>query len=203
MKDTVKINCYGKEKTMTREDALKFYQGCIRSSEGSERERYVNVVVGLEDGKNVIFDDLDEQWAYDNEHPENNISEWSNYVASEVIKIAKEDSDIRSASEKLVSRLPNIFKDQIYRAIWAEHVREDIEAQLAQSSMEYYEDKYEVEFSDENMKSIVNNAAELYVYDGKYDCNLSYWDNIDNLIDECASYEASEIKSNKEDIERD
>ncbi len=200
MKDTVKINCYGKEKVMTREDALKFYQGCIRASEGSERERYVNVVVGLEDGKNVIFDDLDEQWAYDNEHPENSISEWSNYVASEVIKIAKENTDIRSASEKLVSNLPYEFKNQIYRAIWAEHVREDIGQSFDD---EYYQNKYEVEFSDENIESIINNATELYVYDGKYDCNLSYWNNIDNLIDECARYEASEIKSNKEDIERD
>lgn len=25
-------------------------------------------------------------------------------------------------------------------------------------------------------------AAKLYVYGGKYDCNLSYWQNIENVI---------------------
>ena len=28
----------------------------------------------------------------------------------------------------------------------------------------------------------IEKAAELYVYEGVYDCNLSYWDNIENLI---------------------
>lgn len=32
-------------------------------------------------------------------------------------------------------------------------------------------------------KQEIEKAADLYVYDCKYDCNLSYWDNISNVID--------------------
>ncbi len=30
----------------------------------------------------------------------------------------------------------------------------------------------------------IENIANRYVYEGRYDCNLSYWQNIENLIDE-------------------
>ena len=32
-------------------------------------------------------------------------------------------------------------------------------------------------------KQEIEKAADLYVYDCEYDCNLSYWDNISNVID--------------------
>ena len=30
--------------------------------------------------------------------------------------------------------------------------------------------------------------AESYVCDGEYDCNLSYWDNIENLMEDYPSH---------------
>ena len=33
-------------------------------------------------------------------------------------------------------------------------------------------------------KAIAESAAERYVYDGDYDCNLPYWSNIENLLNE-------------------
>lgn len=32
-------------------------------------------------------------------------------------------------------------------------------------------------------KQEIEKAADLYVYDCEYDCNLSYWNNISNIID--------------------
>lgn len=58
-------------------------------------------------------------------------------------------------------------KEDIYRTIWAEHVAEDIKEHYLES---------DIEISDSNAEYL----AELYV-NGEYDCNLSYWENIENL----------------------
>lgn len=56
--DKVKITCYGKTETMERNEAIKFYRECADWSEGSERERYVNILFGLMDGLNEVTDEL-------------------------------------------------------------------------------------------------------------------------------------------------
>ena len=60
-------------------------------------------------------------------------------------------------------------RDNIYREVWAEHVRQDVECFAKDNGLE---------LSDEDISDI----ADLYVYNGKYDCNLSYWENIQSLI---------------------
>ncbi len=50
MTDIVKITCYGKTEEMTRKEGLKKYREAMRYSEGSERDRYCNIVWDLEDG---------------------------------------------------------------------------------------------------------------------------------------------------------
>lgn len=57
--DIVTIRCYGKEQKMSREDAKKFYLTCMACSEGSERERYTNVYLDLEDGLDYCTDRVD------------------------------------------------------------------------------------------------------------------------------------------------
>lgn len=43
--------CYGKTDTYeTRQEAIDFYKDCVRHSEGAERDRYVRIVMQLEDG---------------------------------------------------------------------------------------------------------------------------------------------------------
>ena len=54
--DKVKITCYGKTEEMERKDAIKLYRECADCSEGSERERYVNILFGLMDGLKVVKD---------------------------------------------------------------------------------------------------------------------------------------------------
>ena len=51
MTDKVKVTCYGTTKEYTRGQALKEFREAMRCSEGSERDRYCNIVWDLEDGK--------------------------------------------------------------------------------------------------------------------------------------------------------
>lgn len=47
----VTVKCYGTDKTYaTRKEAINFYKEGIRCSEGAEQERYVRIVMQLEDG---------------------------------------------------------------------------------------------------------------------------------------------------------
>ena len=73
-------------------------------------------------------------------------------------------------SDILMRLLPSMEKDTFYRKIWAEDVMRDIKSFAADKG---------IRLSDENIKE----AAEAYV-NGRYDCNLSYWENLHNLIQE-------------------
>ena len=54
--DVVTITCYGKTTKTTRGKALKEYREAIRYCEGSERDRYVNILMALEDGETECSD---------------------------------------------------------------------------------------------------------------------------------------------------
>ena len=60
-------------------------------------------------------------------------------------------------------------RDAIYRHIWSERVREDIENHL---------ENMDETLTHDELRTVV----ERYVYQGAYDCNLNYWTNIENLI---------------------
>lgn len=83
----------------------------------------------------------------------------------------------------IVDGLDAIEKDDLYRYLWSEHVREDVESRL---SSDYEEMMLTAsgETDEDRLKAVIENVVERYVYDGDYDCNLSYWENIDNLIEE-------------------
>lgn len=61
-------------------------------------------------------------------------------------------------------------KDVFYRKVWAEHVKEDILT---------FTENEDIEVADEE----ADRVASAYV-NGRYDCNLSYWENLHNLIQE-------------------
>lgn len=61
-------------------------------------------------------------------------------------------------------------KDQLYRKLWIPYVMEDVKSHADDIGTKLTE--YEI-----------TKAADLYVYHGKYDCNLTYWDNIESLIE--------------------
>ncbi len=62
-------------------------------------------------------------------------------------------------------------RDYIYRKVWKDHVKEDVK--------NMYEDM------DEGR---VERIAEMYVNEGEYDCNLSYWSNLENLVSSTGSF---------------
>lgn len=74
--------------------------------------------------------------------------------------------------KSFVDSLDYLSKDALYRYLWAEHVREDVQGRL-----EDYDD-----ISENEYEAIIEAVANAYVYDGDYDCELTYWENIDNLI---------------------
>ena len=57
-KDMVKVTCYKTTQTMTRDDAIQFYLKAIRCSEGSERDRYMNIYLQLLDGEKECSDEV-------------------------------------------------------------------------------------------------------------------------------------------------
>lgn len=73
--------------------------------------------------------------------------------------------------EYIVSKLDPKKSDAVYRLLWAAHVAEDVKSHA--EDMDICLETGEVEI-------VVNR----YVYDGDYDCNLSYWDNIEALIED-------------------
>lgn len=84
----------------------------------------------------------------------------------------QEFPEINMVYDAKIENLPedeSTTRDKIYREVWKEHVMEDIRS---------HAEDMEVELSNDDIDDI----AERYVYNGDYECNLSYWQNIENLI---------------------
>lgn len=54
--DMVTITCYGNTETMERSTAIQFYMQGVVECEGSERDRYINILEGLEAGLKEVDD---------------------------------------------------------------------------------------------------------------------------------------------------
>lgn len=61
--------------------------------------------------------------------------------------------------------------EDIYRKVWKENVTEDVRARINEIGAN-------VDTDD------IDRIAHRYVYEDDYNCNVSYWDNLDNLIGE-------------------
>ena len=59
-KDIVTVLCYNKEKQYTRAEALKEFREGMIYCDGSERDRYTSVYLGLEAGLSYV----DDEWAW-------------------------------------------------------------------------------------------------------------------------------------------
>jgi len=56
----VTITCYGKTETWdSRKKARAFYWEGVRCCEGAERDRYMNIVMGIDDGLDEVTDPED------------------------------------------------------------------------------------------------------------------------------------------------
>lgn len=76
-----------------------------------------------------------------------------------------------AAESKPVFVLSPEEREKIYREVWKEYVIENVREKAEEDGKE---------LSEEDIARI----ADRYVNGGEYNCNLSYWDNLDNLIAE-------------------
>ena len=72
---------------------------------------------------------------------------------------------------KMIDSFSSYEQDRIYRYLWGQHVREDVIS---------HAETIGVELDD----CIIDTVVDRYVEHGDYDCNLDYWTNIENLIEE-------------------
>ena len=86
------------------------------------------------------------------------------------------NKEARSKAEAILKPLTWDIKDAIYRILWARYVKEDVEACL--------EDGEYSEYDEYDTSEVPEKVAERYSFEGDYDCNLSYWENLENLIKE-------------------
>lgn len=100
----------------------------------------------------------------------------------------------REEAREFISNLTTEEKDAVYRELWMNFVRNDVEARLEETPEDFEG------YSAEDFKNLIENVAERYVYQGDYDCNLSYWQNIDELI---SSVHDQMYMHNNPDIERE
>ena len=69
-----------------------------------------------------------------------------------------------------IDKLTPKQKDEAYRILWSDYVREDVVSHAETIGVALDEDT-------------IDTIVDAYVYYSNYDCNLSYWDNIESLID--------------------
>lgn len=72
---------------------------------------------------------------------------------------------------KMIDSLSSYEQDRIYRYLWSQHVREDVIS---------HAENIGIGLDD----GIIDAIVDRYVERGDYDCNLDYWTNIENLIEE-------------------
>lgn len=86
-------------------------------------------------------------------------------------EIDKLDCISRAKLDELLTELNYSTLDYIYRKLWANHVKEDIVSRI--------KDNFSwLEYSDNDIEE----CAKRYAFEGDYDCNCTYWDNIDAII---------------------
>ena len=77
------------------------------------------------------------------------------------------------SSSELFTLMTDTQKDDIYRMVWSDYVEEDVRRVLDERE----------DLTEEERDAIIEDVVNDYVYNGDYDCTLSYWDNINNLIE--------------------
>lgn len=82
-----------------------------------------------------------------------------------------------ASAKRIVDCLSDSKKDEVYRLLLAEHIREDVRLLIGQI-------KECQPMTDKEKDNFIDNISHTYVYEGKYDCNQSYWCNIQTLIND-------------------
>lgn len=125
----------------------------------------------LESVRDVAFGDAVQSIAISLDKISDNLDKVANQqtITDEQIK------DVIKAypKEDLLDLLNYDQKDYIYRKVWAEHVSEDVRSLCKD---EGYDEVYTPDIAEQ--------IAYRYAFEGDYDCNLPYWQNLKNLFEE-------------------
>ncbi|MBO4847012.1 MAG: hypothetical protein J5525_12080 [Lachnospiraceae bacterium] len=86
---------------------------------------------------------------------------------------------LETKANRILSKIQKTpgLADKVYRKLWFLYVVEDVKSYMRENYPRYVDDLVQM---------ISEDVATRYVYNCRYDCNLSYWDNINNLIGEVA-----------------
>lgn len=125
----------------------------------------------LESVRDVAFGDAVQRIAVSLDKISDNLDKVANQqtITDEQIK----DVIKSYPKEDLLDLLNYDQKDYIYRKVWAEHVSEDVRSLCKD---EGYDEVY--------TPDIAERIAYRYAFEGDYDCNLPYWQNLENLFEE-------------------
>lgn len=85
----------------------------------------------------------------------------------------------RELAQELIESTPYDVIDNVYRLIKKNYVKEDAVNEIHAA----YEDRVDI-MSEDEIDDLADCVAEEYVFEGRYDCNCTYWENIDDLIED-------------------
>ena len=91
-----------------------------------------------------------------------------------ILEQGANDGHLERRIDTILASLSPGEPDALYRRLWLGHVKEDVRARIQDTK---------ASLTGEEIEQV----ARRYVYQGDYDCNQSYWDNIDALIRELPS----------------
>lgn len=95
------------------------------------------------------------------------------------------DKDSRTMRAAFINALPDDFKCEIKEDVEMENIRSDVE-------------QYCKDHDSDCSKELADAVAVKWVKEGKYDCNLDYWENISYLIESCLKAVSEELDSKDE-----
>lgn len=81
------------------------------------------------------------------------------------------NEQVRKMAAYMLRQMSDEVRNEVYRHLQSEHVKEDV--------LQFMQDGG-ISLSMEGVEAVVH----AYVYDCRYDCNVSYWENLQSLIKE-------------------
>lgn len=87
--------------------------------------------------------------------------------------------------QAFLAALPAAFKEEVRDEVEMENIRSDVE-------------QYCKDHDSDCSKELADAVAVKWVKEGKYDCNLDYWENISYLIESCLKAVSEELDSKDE-----
>ena len=89
------------------------------------------------------------------------------------------DAQTRKRAEEILKGLHANTKDCIYRILWKERVAEDVYGVLEEG----------IDTQGLPNNEIVEWVSEQYCFEGNYDCNVAYWDQLRGLVEQYVYYQ--------------